>query len=298
MSILLVAVLVLFATFQSAFANLFDKHYPGNKDKSSSVYSVFYGIIVATATFVIAGFDFAPTKWTIILGIINGAVLYGYNFSLIKASQNGPFSVTMIFNLAGCILIPLMWSVLHDGIKLSLLQYIFIFIMLASFVLLNLEDKSDGERKKVSLKFLIYASLLFLTNGVYGTIMNTQKLMVEKNEDAELIIITYVVSAVLAFLALFVQSGKSAMKDFRQNKKSMFSMLAASVCAASAVNLLMYCLSLINVAVLYSLDSGGVLIVSVLWSVIALKEKMCLRKYIGLVLALAAVFGLSILSVV
>jgi len=61
------------------------------------------------------------------------------------------------------------------------------------------------------------------------------------------------------------------------------------------VNILMYALGLINVAVLYSLDNGGVLIVSVLWSAVILKEKLNRNKIIGLILAIAAVFALSIL---
>ena len=73
-------------------------------------------------------------------------------------------------------------------------------------------------------------------------------------------------------------------------------MLAASISAATAANLLMHCLSLINVVVLYSINNGGILIISVLWSVLLLKEKIGIKKIIGLVLAITAVFGLSILG--
>ena len=57
----------------------------------------------------------------------------------------------------------------------------------------------------------------------------------------------------------------------------------------------MYVLSLVNVAVLYAMDNGGVLIVSVLWSALVLKEKLSRKKLVGLVLSIAAVFALSIL---
>ena len=294
MSIILVTALVLLLTFQSAFGNMFARHYPGDKNRSSSVYSVIYGIIVSVVTVVIAGFDFSPTKWTLILGAVNGAVLYGYNASLIKASQHGPFSITMIFSLGGCILIPLFWSVFHDGVSLNAVQYIFVFIMLAAFVFLNLEDKKDSENAKISLKFILYAMMLFTANGLYGTILNTQKRIVGGNEDAEIIIITFVTSAVLAFASLLISSGKSVISDFRQSKKSVLSVLGASVCAASAVNLLMYCLGIINAVILYSIQNGGILIVSALWSVFVLKERLGAKKIIGLILAIAAVFGLSI----
>lgn len=291
---LLVAVLVLLFTFQSTFANAFAKHYPGDKDKSSDVYSVFYGIIVAASTLVISGFSFSPSKWTVILGVVNGFVLFCYNLAIIKASQHGPFSVTMIFSLSGSILIPLVWSMLHDGARLSAVQYILVLVMLVSFVFLNLEDKTEGENAKITLKFLLFAMMLFAANGTYGTILNTQKLMVGGSEDAEVIIITFVISAVLGLVSLIVKSGKGTLAAFRQNKKSTLSVLAASVSAATAANLLMYSLSIINAVVLYAVNNGGTLIVSVLWSVILLKEKLGIKKIIGLVLAIVAVFGLSI----
>lgn len=295
MSILLVALLVLLFTFQSAFCNMFAKHYPGDGSKSSPVYSVFYGVIVSVVTLVFAGFSFEPSKWTVILGIVNGAVLFAYNTLLIKASQSGPFSVTMIFNLAGGILIPMFWAVFHDGAELSGAQYIAIAVMLISFVFLNLEDKKGGEESKVSLKFILYSLFLGIANGVYGTIMSTQKVIVGAGEDSEIIILTFATSALLAFLSLLIKSGRATFADFRQNTKSLLSAIAASVSAASAVNLMMYCLSLINVAVLYSLQNGGVLIVSILWSLVILREKIGGKKIIGLILAIAAVFALSVL---
>ena len=82
---------------------------------------------------------------------------------------------------------------------------------------------------------------------------------------------------------------------FRQNGKSALSALAASFSACAAINLLMHALSLINVAVLYTLNNGGVLIVSVLWSVTILREKLGKTKIVGLILAIAAVFALSVL---
>jgi multidrug transporter EmrE-like cation transporter len=57
----------------------------------------------------------------------------------------------------------------------------------------------------------------------------------------------------------------------------------------------MYALGLVNVAVLYAMDNGGVLLVSVLWSVVILKEKIGRNKIIGLILATIAIFALGFL---
>lgn len=293
MSILLVALLVLLYSFQSAFANQYARHYPGEITYSSQIYSVFYGVIVSLATFVLAGFRFHPSLPTVLFGIVNGAVLVTYNAMLIRASSIGSYAITMIFNLSGGILIPMFWSMIHDGATLTVWQYIAIGVMLVSFVFLNLEDKKS--ETKVSAKFLAAVLLLGLANGIYGALLNTQKSVMNGQESAEMIIMTFFSSAVFAFLLLLIQAGKAALPGFRQTKKSTLFVILASVSAASAVNILMYALGLINVAVLYSLDNGGVLIVSVLWSAVILKEKLNRNKIIGLILAIAAVFALSIL---
>lgn len=296
MSNLLVAVLVLLYTFQSAFCNLYAKHYPGKKKYSSAVYSVLYGLIVALGTLVFARFAVHPSPLTLGLGILNGAALVTYNTLLIKAAVLGPFSVTMIFNLSGGILIPLFWSALHDGESLSLWQYAAIAVMLVSFVFLNLEEKKEGEeREKVSLPFVLTVTLLGCVNGLYGTLMNTVERTFDGAENAGMIVVTFASSAVLAFILLAVRAKRETSRAFRQTPRSALFALAASISACAAINLLMHALSLINVAVLYTLNNGGVLIVSVLWSVVILKEKLGRMKVIGLILAIAAVFALSVL---
>ena len=296
MANLLVVLLILLYTCQSGFANMFQRNYPGDKRYASQVYSVFYGVIVSLATFIFAGFSIRPSLTTALLGIANGAVLVTYNAMLIKASAAGPFSIVMIFNLSGGILIPMFQSILQDPTQLSVFQYGAIALMLVSFVFLNMEDKKEkSDEKSVSAKFLLYALLLGLANGIYGTLLNVQKSLMNEAESAEMIVCTFLSSAVFAFVLLMIQAGKSALPSFRQNTKSAIFVTAASVSAAAAVNLLMYALSLVNVAVLYAMDNGGVLLVSVLWSVVILKEKIGRNKIIGLVLATIAIFALGFL---
>lgn len=286
----LVLLLILLYSFQSGFANMFQRSYPGDKRYASQVYSVFYGLIVSAATLVFAGFSFHPSVTTVILGVINGAILVTYNSMLIRASASGPFSVVMIFNLSGGILIPMVWSIVVDRLPLSPLQYAAIALMLVSFVFLNREDK----KTPVSAGFLMYTLLLGLANGIYGTLLNVQKNLLNESENAEMIVCTFLSSAVFAFVLLLLQAGREALSGFRQNVRSALYVTAASVSAAAAVNLLMHALGLVNVAVLYAMDNGGVLLVSVLWSTVILKEKLGKPKLIGLILAVIAIFTLGI----
>ncbi len=296
MANLLIGVMILLYTFQSAFANLFARHYAGKKAYSSAVYSVIYGLFVSLGTLIFAGFAYHPSRTTLILGAVNGAALVLYNTLLIRAASLGPFSVTMIFNLSGGILLPMLWSVLHDGETLSVWQILAILVMLVSFVFLNWEEKKPGEKKEsVSLPFLLTITALGCVNGLYGTLMNTAEKLAEGLENKEMIITTFFVSALLGLLLLAVQAKKDTLSAFRTGWKAALWALLASASACAAVNLLMYVLSLVNVAVLYAMDNGGVLIVSVLWSAVILKEKLGGKKIVGLVLSIAAIVALSIL---
>ena len=290
---LLIALMILIYTFQAAFANLYAKHYPGKKAYSSTVYSVIYGLLVALATFAFAGFSYRPSGTTLVFGIVNGAALVAYNTLIIKAAELGPFSVTMMFNLSGGILIPTLWSVLHDGDRLEWYQIAAIAVMLVAFFFLNAEDKKEGESGKLTVSFILTVALLGCVNGLYGILMNAAEKKANGTENTEMIVTTFFVSAALAFVVLLVRAKKEALPAFRLNVKSAVYALAASVSACTAVNLLMFVLSLVSPAILYTMDNGGVLIVSVLWSALVLREKLGRKKLIGLILAIAAIFALS-----
>ncbi len=293
MSNFLVFVLILLYSFQSGFCGLYSRHYPGGR-YSSDVYSVLYGAIVALVTAISVGFSLSPSPITLALGVLTGALLVLYNAMLITASSSGPYSVTMIFNLSGGILVPMVWSIAVDGMRLSLLQYAAIGLMLVAFVFLNWEEKQP--ESKLSPKFLVCAVTLFLTNGFYGTLMNLQKTLTNDSENSEMIFVAFLSSSLMALVMLAVRAKKETLPSFKQTKKSALFLGLASISAATAVNLMMHILSLVNVAVLYTMDNGGVLLISALWSAIFMKEKLGKMKIVGLALAIISVFALGFLQ--
>lgn len=299
MEIVLVLIMIAAAACQSGFCSMFGRFYPGSSARSPRIFSIFYGLIVAVVTFAVAGFSFDPSPTTWILGTVTGFALVAYNTFLLMAAERGSYSIVMIFNLSGGILIPLFYSVLVTGNRLSIPQIIAIAAMLAAFLLINREPKKEiGQDKKTkdSAVFLLLSVLLGLSNGAYGTLMNRQQELMESGENEEMIIITYGVSALAAFVMLLFQTKGRCVPDFKQTPKSALFMVLAAICAAISINMMMHILSLINVAVLYTLDNGGALLISVLWSVIFYKEKLNPTKIIGLILAAASFVTLGALN--
>lgn len=78
------------------------------------------------------------------------------------------------------------------------------------------------------------------------------------------------------------------------NKTCLSWGLASALSASVAVNILMWILSKVNVAVVYAMTNGGVLLVSVLISLLFLGEKCTKTKAVGIVLATASIVMLSI----
>lgn len=284
-------------TCQSFAASRFPVYYPGKPERSSPVFSVLYGLSVTVITFAIAlvtGASLHFSWQTLLMGLVNGIVLALYNLLLLRTSSMGPYSIVMLFLLAGGICIPMFYSLLR-GVALPLPSWIGIGVMLAAFLLINLPGRGGA---KISGKFLAMCIVLGFVNGLYGIFMDAQQRIMANSENAGMIIMTFGVSALASLLFLLPGgSGSIAQRfctDFRLNTKAVLWAAASSLSAATGVNFLMYLLGKIPAAVVYAMTNGGVLLCSVVISLLFLHERATPRKLVGLFCGLCAIVLLSI----
>lgn len=297
MSNLLIVFIILLYTMQSLFCRFYSMHAPGDARCTPFVFSVCTGAAVTLLTFCVNGLTYAPSPATLGLGILNAAILLGYNLSLIGATGCGSYSIAMISVMFGGILIPLFCSVLFYHESLNAGQLIAIAIMLVAFVFLNsdgLPDRSKKEKEKISGKFVFYCVLVFLCNGAYGQLLSTQQIVMASTQRSEMIMTTYFFAALFALLTLLVLRGKATFECFRQSRKSLLWLILCCVVIFGALNLVMIMLNYINPAVFYTIDNGGVLMMSVLCSCIFFKERFTLQKIIGVALAVTSIVMLSV----
>ena len=288
-------------TCQSLACSRFGKYYPGDPTKTSSVFSVLYGGVCMVFTLVFTactgGFPIAISLPTILFGVCNGIVLTTYNQFLLKSSAMGPYSIVMIFMLSGGLMLPVLWSVVADGNILSVLQWIAIALTLVAFLILNMPKKGE----KATLPFILSSTILGIANGTYGILMNSQQAMTANTENAGMIVLTFGTCALLSFVMMLLPAKGEAFAPVAA-VKSAFTFngtciawgLASALSASVAVNILMWILSKVNVAVVYAMTNGGVLLVSVLISLLFLGEKCTLTKAVGIALATGAIVMLSI----
>lgn len=285
--VLLLLVMALLYSFQSLFCRLYTAARNGG---GAIQFSVFYSAFAGVCTLAVNGFSYRPSLITLILGLINAMMLLTYNISMVKGGNLGSYAFLMICTLSGGILVPMVYDLIYLGHTFSILQIIAVILMLAAFVIMNLE----GVHAKKNLHFLMWCGILFLVNGLYVMFMNLQQNLMQFTQRNEMIITTFLGMAVLTTLFELVFARREFLEGFRMEKKALLPMIISSLSATIAVNMLLYVMKAINVTVLNVVNHGGVLVLSAIFAFTLFKEKMEKHTVIGILTACASIIMLSL----
>ncbi|MBQ9797191.1 MAG: hypothetical protein IJW50_05665 [Clostridia bacterium] len=299
LSVFFVACLVVIYTMQSLLTRYYSATYPGKEELSSPVFTIISGLIVTLVTLAFSGFRFEPSLITVVLGIANALAIVMYNTALIRASALGPYSITMVFLIAGGIIIPAI-EVQFFGDDLNIIKILSILVVLASVYMVA---RKEGEAYQDKRKFFFYCILLAIGNGSYGTLLDIQQRLTIGNaefspEKEEMIIITYFTSMIISAIILFAQQKKGFFTAMKQTKKSAIFLVGASLVVASAINLFVFVIAYMQnhggTTVLYTLDNSIVFLLSVAFSCIFMKEKLSKINVIGCITLCLALVCISL----
>ncbi len=293
MSAILIALLIVVYTMQSLLCRKYSEYYPGEEKTASPVFTVVSGLIVAVVSYAFTGFSFEASGLTISLGIVNALVLFAYNTCMIKASQNGPYSILMVFMIAGGIVFPTIIAAVGFREEVSFGRCFSIAVLLTAVYMTS--RKTDDTSFKNKSGFVLGCIGLALFNGAYGALLDVQQRLTSPLEKEEMVAVTYFFAMLFSMMVLFMKQRKEVITSFKQTKRSCAYLLACSVTVALAVNLMVYILPIVNVTVLYTFDNSGVFLVSVLISRIFFQEKMSVLNWSGCVLMCLALIRVSIL---
>ena len=288
--LLILIICVICYTGQTFFNKLFSVNYRGSESAATPVYAVLYGLIVTTVTLFLADFQFLPSKETVILGCINGSILFLYNLGMIHASRTGPYAFHSIVMLFGSIVVCLVFSAVYWGDRLTLLQMAGICVMLVAFVVFN----SGGiDFHSVKSGYFFWVISLFFTNGFYGVLMDAQQ-RIHVAERNEMIILTFFSSAVVSLTYLIVTQRNQALQSFQMGKATWGFAVGSSLGAAFAVYTLMVLLAYIPSYILFTVCNGSILVLSALLCAVVLKEQMTKKTMAGIALSVLSIVLLSI----
>lgn len=286
-TVFIIALVILLYTLQSLFTRFYTDHYPGDKGLTTPVFAVVCGIIVTVVSFIFSGFSFSCGWLTVLLGVINAAILYGYDAFIIKASATGPYSILMTFSLTGGIVVPAIVSWLFFEVPFSFVQLVSILIIFGSVLMISKKDdesENKEEHKKHRTFFLIICTLLGLANGLYGVLLNVQQELTGVSEKEEMVAVTFVGAAVISLVQLLIKEKKNTLKAFRQTKLSLIFLLLTALVSALAINALVIALEGADTTLVYTFDNAGVLLLSAISSAVFFKEKLSKLNVIGCII--------------
>lgn len=293
MGYLLILLMILIYTCQTFFCKLYSDRYPGRSDMTSVVFSVVSASVVALVTFAFAGFQFHPKPLTVLLGVINAAIIFSYNSVLIATSRRGPYSIVSVFNAAGGILMPIVVALIFKDFN----HYKWFVIAFILFAVYLVTSKKNDNATPVTRSFLFLCPLLAAVNGSYGAMLDLQQRLTGEGDKDEMLVITYL-GVVIASVAIgFFKRRVAFIGDFKQTKLSLAFMLISAACTATAANLLVVLLSggLVDSTTLLTFKQSGILVFSVLASCIFLKEKISIKNILGIVLMCGCLVTLSLM---
>lgn len=291
--IVLSAVCVLAFSFQSLFTKLYmDEYNNCDREMAEPVFSAVYGLFIAIASLCTGGGAFSPSFQTIVFGLMNGIVLLVYNYSIIKAGKLGSYSFMMIMNMFGGIIVPIIVGVLFLNETLSLMQIVAIMIMLVAMTIMNMEK---GCMRGFDKGYLLWCIILFMANGLYGALMNTQATVRNGNERTEMLVILFAFSSLTAISKeIICGRGARMLSGLRMGRKSFVYLLICCVSATAGANLILFLFSKMDAGVICTINNGGVLILSFLYSFILFKEKPNHRQAFGMILAVISIVLVNI----
>lgn len=280
-------VMAVLYSFQSLFCRMYTDARGG---EGAAQFSVVYALFAGICTLAVNGFSYAPSRITLLLGLVNALMLLTYNVSMVRCGALGSYAFMMICVLSGGILVPMLYDAVYLNYTFSGLQIAAVALIIAAFIVMNL----DGVRAKKNVRYLMWCAILFVVNGLYGVFMNLQQTMMQFTQRNEMIITTFLGMGIMTAAFELIVHRTRFLKGFRMGKRAAFSMMLSSLSATLAVNLLMYVMQSVNITVLSVVNNGGVLVLSAVFAFTIFREKMEKHTVIGILMACASIVMLSL----
>lgn len=204
------------------------------------------------------------------------------------AISTGSLSLTSLFTQYS-LLIPTLYGLLYLNESAGALLIIGILLLLVSLIFVNFEKK--GEKKQITLKWLVLIFLAFAGNGACSAIQKVQQVKFGGLYKSELMIAALTIVTLLLFIISLLVERKSIYVNLKKGWKLFL------ICglANGFVNLLVLVLSAkMPASVMFPVISAGGIVVTALVSIFLYKEKLSKYQIAGLFLGIASIFALNI----
>lgn len=230
--------------------------------------------------------------FTLLLGAGFGIMYVTTVFSYTKAMESGPLSYTSLFFSAG-LLLPIMFGVVFFGEKIVITQLVGIILLILSFYLGSTASGTDG--KKIKPIWIAYCLVTFIGNGSLSILSKGHQMLLPGEQIIEYLITAFATSAILSLAAL-IWYGAIKGQKLAHIKKLGFGgvVVGAGVTTALGNQLIVILVTRVSSVILFPLVNGGVVVSSIIASIMLFGEKLAYKGRLGVFTGVAALVLLSL----
>ncbi len=205
------------------------------------------------------------------------------------ALREGTLSLTSLVSQYSLI-IPTAYGLIALNEQAGPYLYIGIALLLISLFFIHIEEK--GEKKKITVKWVFYALLAFMGNGLCSAIQKAQVVAFDGKFASEFMIVALAFVSLSQLILAFCTEKK---KTFSNMKAGWWKILICGL-AVGLVNFLVIYLSntRIPASIMFPIIAAGGILVSSLFSIFFYKEKLSRYQIIGLVLGTISIVALNL----
>lgn len=269
------------------------KKYINDRFENNKFSYQFYNGIVSFAsavTLLIMSESLKVSFFTVAFALAFGVITLIQQITSLYALEKGPFSYTSVI-ISLSTLIPTLSGALFWNEKISVVQFVGIFLLVLCFVLSVNFNNSD---KKASLQWFFYCIAAFICTGLIGVMQKVHQSSDYKNELDSFLVIAFAFSFLCSgVLSLFMMKNRAGTAT--SDKKTVISvtsvvlMLVSGVFVALNNKFNLFLSGVMDSVVFFPVANGGGLVLTSLSAVFIFREKLSLKRWIGIIIGILSV---------
>ncbi|MBE6730028.1 MAG: hypothetical protein E7568_07380 [Ruminococcaceae bacterium] len=294
-------IFILIAVLCFALQFVFTKIYEDTVGKSINISLIMLVItsMVGTAIFFIAGgFKVEFSQISLIWGIALAVIMIPYYIIGIKVISLGSLAVYSMFMMLGGMLVPFFYGILFLNEKISIGKLsgtvlIALFIIFQAF---GQSDKSvEKEDKKTKIIFFALCLVVFFINGMTGVIAKAHSISKGAVSETDFTVIYCFLTASLSIIFLIfncIKNSKKKLSEIRKvfNIKPVLTLTILGGAAYGGNFFLLLAANKVPASVQFPLVSGGVIVLSALFSAFLFKENLSKKEWLSVLGAFLSTF--------
>ena len=260
------------------------------------VICIFIGLLL---TIIQDGFAaLIPTPAFVLIAALSGIASAAFVVSWLLSVRTGAYMMVEIFLLIG-VIVPIVLCRIFFAEEIGVWQIVGIAILLIAVYIMT--TYNTAVKGKMSIGSFLLLLLCGLSNGIADF---SQKLFVKTSPDGSVTafnLYTYVFAAIALAMAYFVfrridkRSGATVRKPFAVIKPIWYFVLIMAACLFANSLFKTQAALHLKAVLLYPLNQGCAVVLSLLMSTIIFKEKINAKGIIGICLSFAALLMINLL---